>query len=151
MPAILPDAIDLKVNPVKRKKGGVQRYEFVYTEFFENLPKEVFENTMKVGKVLLEAQGFSVCGERNGKKAVFTASIVAPRARIGNFLFGEFLMWTTLGDLKFKDLLISLVAARATTAASPPTFHPTATRAPAAKAAVEAPRLPPPDARRVAR
>jgi len=115
---VMPDGVDLKVRPAKRKKGAIQRFEIVYQETFFDLPKEVKDNTLRLATALMGHLKVTVLEKK--RETRFVVKGVCSRQEIGNMMFGEFAMWSDLGTTTFKDLWLMLGVARAQLASPPP-------------------------------
>jgi hypothetical protein len=103
--ALLPDSIELKVVPLKKRtKGGARLFELSYRETYFSPPKGMAEDTAALidgAKV-----GMTCAVTRKGKDVTISIGAVCERERIGNMLFGEFICWSSLGHMTITDLWI---------------------------------------------
>lgn len=114
MNGVLPDAVDLKIEPVKRKRNGVPLFKMVYRETFFHPPKGLKENTQATADALIgDRKDVSVKTFREKRALVFVIEATLPREEVGNAMLSEFLLWGTLGNINLKELYLSLISAQA--------------------------------------
>ena len=95
-----PDAISFSMTPAPRKKGAVQRYDFIYRESFKDIDEVLMARTYAMVKVI-ESHDLKV--RRLGKRA-FQIKGRASRTEIATMLVGEFFSQSTIGSTTITEM-----------------------------------------------
>ena len=114
--AILPDGVRLLVNVKKKARSGQQDHDvcqFLYEETFKKADLAAVKQTVEAVRTLVDGR-LKVTFRRN-KRGVTVIRMRGDIERnvVGDMLMGEFLGWSTISGLNFRDLVIAGVMYRA--------------------------------------
>lgn len=87
------------------------RVSFEYTEWFSS--KRLIIKTYKLVSNIFKAyksNGLDVKIDVDSKAEFITVSGIVPRRVFGDLFTGEFLYWSSIGDIKLKELVVAVPA-----------------------------------------